>query len=207
MDAPTLHWYALKVFYNKVFDMEDLLGDMGIDSYIAVEKQPLKGEAYLLARKRIASLQAMGKSDRRYVQEGVQIFQRVPLVSSLMFFRAEVSALADVAAALKNSDDSYKGFIYKTADWKEFAVVPDAQMEAFRLVTSQGADGLEFFSDEDITRFREGHKVRVTDGPFKGAEGYIKRIRRDRRLLVSIEGIVAVATAHIPPEMLETVED
>ena len=207
MDEPILHWYALKVFFNKVFEMEDLLSCMGIESYIAVDKQRLKGEAHLLARKHIASLQVLGKTDNRYIQEGAVIFQRVPLVNSLMFFRAEESALPDVSAALKNDDESYKGFIYKRADWKDYAVVPDSQMEAFRLVTSQGADGLEFFSDEDITRFREGHKVRVTEGPFKGAEGYIKRIRRDRRLLVSIEGIVAVATSFIEPRFLETVAD
>ena len=47
--------------------------------------------------------------------------------------------------------------------------------------------------------------VRVTEGPFRGAEGYVKRIRRDRRLLVSIEGIVAVATAFIEPQFLEEI--
>ena len=31
-------------------------------------------------------------------------------------------------------------------------------------------------------------------GPFKGAEGYIKRIRGNRRLVVALEGIIAVAT-------------
>ena len=45
----------------------------------------------------------------------------------------------------------------------------------------------------------------MKEGPLKGAEGYIKRIRRDRRLLVAIEGFVAVATSFIPPELLEKV--
>lgn len=40
--------------------------------------------------------------------------------------------------------------------------------------------------------------MRVTEGPFKGAEGYIKRIKGNRRLIVSIEGVVAVATTYIP---------
>ena len=33
MEENTLHWYALKVFYNKVFEMEDLLWAMGIETY------------------------------------------------------------------------------------------------------------------------------------------------------------------------------
>jgi transcription antitermination factor NusG len=66
---------------------------------------------------------------------------------------------------------------------------------------------LEFFSDEDMTRYKTGDKVRVLEGPLKGAEGYIKRIRKDRRLLVSIEGFIAVATSFIPPQFLAKAED
>ena len=49
--------------------------------------------------------------------------------------------------------------------------------------------------------------MRVLEGPLKGAEGYIKRIRKDRRLLVAIEGFIAVATTFIPPQFLEKVPD
>jgi transcription antitermination factor NusG len=51
--------------------------------------------------------------------------------------------------------------------------------------------------------YRSGDKVRVTGGPFKGAEGYIKRIRGNRRLVVALEGIIAVATTYIPGRFLE----
>jgi len=78
-------------------------------------------------------------------------------------------------------------------------------MEQFRLVVESGASGLEFFADDDFTRYQQGSRVRVVSGPMKGAEGYIKRIRRDRRLLVCIEGIIAVATSYIPPEQLEII--
>ena len=49
--------------------------------------------------------------------------------------------------------------------------------------------------------------MRVVEGPLKGAEGYIKRIQKNRRLLVAIEGIVAVATSYIPPQFMETVKE
>jgi ribosomal protein L24 len=51
-----------------------------------------------------------------------------------------------------------------------------------------------------------GDRVVVTGGPFKGAEGHIKRIKRDRRLVVTIPGIVAVATAYIHPDLLKKVD-
>ena len=207
MEETTLHWYALKVFYNKVFEMEDQLQAMGIATFLAVDKVLLKGAEHLIARRHIATLQAQGKRDRRYVEEGALIYQRRPMVSSLLFFRADEGGLHAVESILKDANDNAKGFIYKTADWKQYAIVPDSQMEIFRLVTAKGSEGLDFFSSDDITRFKEGRKVRVKEGPFKGAEGYVKRIRRDRRLLVSIEGIVAVATAFIDPQLLETVQE
>ena len=97
--------------------------------------------------------------------------------------------------------------IYYNAERTGAAVIPERQMAIFRMVASSGADGLEFFSDESITRYRQGDRVRVKEGPLKGAEGYIKRIRKDRRLLVAIEGFVAVATSYIPPQFLETVPE
>jgi transcription antitermination factor NusG len=92
-------------------------------------------------------------------------------------------------------------------DNKRPCVIPDKQMGMFQMVCSSGADGLEFFADDDMTRYRSGDRVRVLEGPLKGAEGYIKRIRKDRRLLVAIEGFIAVATSFIPPQFLAKVTD
>jgi len=84
-------------------------------------------------------------------------------------------------------------------------VVPDKEMDLFIKVTNAGDSGLEIV-DIDYTKLVTGQKVRVIAGPFEGAEGYIKRIRKDQRLIVSIEGIVAVATSYIPRAMLEPIE-
>ena len=208
MEEPKLFWYALKVFNNKVFDMEALFKGIGLESYIAVDKVLLKGEAHLQARRHIANLKAQGQVDTRYIQEGALIFQRKPIVNSLIFVRAEENDLPLVEAALKKEDGfSNKGFIYKNAVRKEYAAIPENQMMSFRLVTAKGSEGLGFYSDDEHTHYKEGGRVRVTEGPFKGAEGYIKRIKRDRRLLVNIEGIVAVVTSYIDPQYLEIVKE
>lgn len=208
MEEPKLFWYALKVFYNKVFDMEALLNGMGLETYIAVDKVLLKGEAHLLARRHLASLTASGQKDTRYIQEGALIYQRTPIITSLIFVRAEETDLPSLEKALKEEgSNNTKGFIYKNALRKEYARIPDNQMTAFRLVTARGSEGLEFHSEDSFTRYREGTRVRVTEGPFKGAEGYIKRIKRDRRLLVNVEGIVAVVASYIEPQYLEIVKE
>ncbi len=82
--------------------------------------------------------------------------------------------------------------------------IPEREMNNFILVTS--------VSDEIINLgtvtpdFLVGQKVRVKGGLFLGAEGVIKRIKGDRRLIVSIDGVTAVATCFIRPELLEPVE-
>lgn len=208
MEESALQWYAVKVFFNKVFDMESALTAQGYATYLAVDHVLLKGEAHTQARRHIASLKADGKTDTRYIEEGPAIFQRIPMVSSLLFVRAGEKEITALDESFKDATGGTKGFIYKKRDSEgRFVceVIPDCQMEAFRLITSHGSEGLEFFSADDISRFATGCKVRVTDGPFKGAVGYVKRIKRNRRLLVAIEGIVAVVSAYIDPRLLEAI--
>ena len=201
MDEIKQNWYALKVFYGKVFEIEALLADMDLETYVPVRKDLLKGEEHMRAMRRLATPDDR-RRDNQFIQAGPLIYKRVPVVSSLLFVRAPKDRLKDIEDCVKE-----KGFVYKTADRKTEAVIPDKQMAMFQLVCSSGAEGLEFFADDDLTRYKAGDKVRVLEGPLKGAEGYIKRIRKDRRLLVSIEGFIAVATSFIPPQFLEKVPD
>jgi transcription antitermination factor NusG len=201
MDEIKRNWYALKVFYGKVFEIEALLTDMDLETYIPVRKDLLKGEDHMRAVRRLATPDDR-RHDNQFIQMGPLIYKRVPVVSSLLFVRAPKDRLKEVEDSVKE-----KGFVYRTADRKNEAVIPDKQMAMFQLVCSSGAEGLEFFADEDMTRYKAGDRVRVLEGPLKGTEGYIKRIRKDRRLLVSIEGFIAVATSFIPPQFLEKVPD
>lgn len=197
-------WYAVKVFYNKVFRMEDILSDRNIETYLPVQKVQLKGQAHLLAARKLARTDDYHRGDARYIQEGPVIYERRPLITSLIFLKASPEEIVQVSARLKDEQimGHALGFVYKTADWKEYASIPDRQMESFRLVVESGQSGLEFYSADEFV-LREGDKVKVLDGPFAGAEGYIKRIRKNRRLLVCIEGVIAVATSYIPEKYLE----
>ena len=201
MEESKLNWYALKVFYGKVFEIEARLMDMGLETYIPVRKEQLKGEEHIRIARRLATPDDR-RRDNQFEQVGPLIYRRVPAVSSLLFVRTPTDRIKEIEDSVKE-----KGFVYKTADRKTSAVIPDKQMAMFQLVCSSGAEGLEFFADDDLTRYKAGDKVRVLEGPLKGAEGYIKRIRKDRRLLVSIEGFIAVATSFIPPQFLEKVPD
>ena len=196
------NWYALKVFFNKVFEAEAGLEEMGIETYFPVNLKEVKGDEFFRIKKRLSTPDS-SRNDNKFICEGPRIFKRAPVVNSLVFFRTEPKNVSAVSEMIRG-----RGFVYMNAERQKPAIIPDRQMEMFRMVSSSGADGLEFFSEKSIVSYAKGDRVRVTmDGPLKGAEGYIKRIKKDRRLLVAIEGFIAVATAHIPPEYLEKVQE
>ena len=82
--------------------------------------------------------------------------------------------------------------------------IPDREMNIFMLVTSSGEKGMEYLG-ADSTKFCRGERVRVIDGKFKGAEGYICRIKKNSRLVVAIQGVCAVATSYIPQSFIQKI--
>ena len=175
------NWYALKVFYNKVLALRDSLTGEGVETY--------------------CPLGADGK----------------PLVSSLLFVRCPEAQLTSLHREA-NDRDGVKFAIYtrketrpspldsKTQEMNVPAPIPEDEMRAFILVTSAGPDTFEVLGD-DLPKYHTGQKVRVTEGPFAGSEGYVKRIKKDRRLVITVTGIVAVATVHINPAYLQPITE
>lgn len=155
-----LHWYALKVYYNRV--------------------QPLIADCH---------------------EAGLEFFAPVEVISSLLFVRCSEEEIVRFAESQRG-----RAWIYHTSDGSHMAVVPDREMEIFRFVVTAGHQGLELLGD-DRPEYHLGDRVVVTEGPFKGAEGHIRRIKKDRRLVVTIPGVVAVATAFIHPSMLKKIDE
>ena len=172
-----LHWYALKVFFNKVFEVEEIVSSSGVESYIPCETVVVE-------------------------RGGVKKQVRRTLVSSLMFVRSTQSYVLSLQSVLSGRVMLYT---YLDGDGrKRPSVIPDREMAMFRLVASSGEEGLEYFGDTS-SLFTVGERVRVTGGPFEGAEGIVRRIKGRRRLVVSITGVCAVATSFIPGCFLEKI--
>ena len=133
-------------------------------------------------------------------ERGVEFFAPADVIGSLLFVRCREAELGQMA-------EEHRGqvWVYRNAAGTQAAVIPDREMEVFRFVVTAGREGLELLGD-DRPEYHEGDRVVVTGGPFKGAEGHIRRIKRDRRLVVSIRGVVAVATTYIHPSLLRKVE-
>lgn len=169
-----MHWFALKVFYNKVFEIEEALKKDDVESYIPCEEVKVeRGGVYKTVRK--------------------------PIVNSLMFFRTTPQNALNIQKQFMGKVILYT----KREDFKIIPhAIPDREMQIFMLVSSSGEKGMEYF-DADNPKFYRGQHVRVIDGKFKGAEGYICRIKKNSRLVVAIQGVCAIATTYIPQCFLQ----
>lgn len=129
--------------------------------------------------------------------EGKRNVMRQPLVNSLMFFRGTADDVAVVRHEL-----NAKAMIYHTPGKpREASPISDSEMEIFRLVTDNMDVPLKYLG-ADTEKYTVGERVRVIAGPLEGAVGHVCRIRGDRRLVVSIAGVCAVATTYIPANLL-----
>ena len=173
------HWYALKVFGSKALELRAELTRAGMESYYPVQPD---GKPY------VSSLLFARCSEQEIVR----------LHSDPAWGRCFSIYMHSERRRRLYSDECVEQLVPAPIDEKEMAV--------FILVTSASPDSYEILGP-DGPRYHCGQLVRVLSGPFEGIVGRVKRIRKDRRLVVTITGVVAVATVRIDPRLLENVED
>lgn len=83
--------------------------------------------------------------------------------------------------------------------------VPDNQMDSFIAVAGHPEEQVIYLAAE-AKSLKKGDLVRVTGGLFRGAEGYFIRLKGDRRVVVNIPGVAAVATTFVHPSLIEKIK-
>ena len=126
---------------------------------------------------------------------GCQVFVQT-LVPSLLF----IKSTDEFMQKLRRSHYDNVAVYYKPGT-NEPAVIPEKEMNMFIFIVSTGCETLEAIDEKLI----KGDKVRVTEGAFKGSEGYVVRVHGTKRFVVILEGIVAMSTTYIPRTHLEKV--
>ena len=117
----------------------------------------------------------------------------VPAVSNLIFVYTTRETL-DLYIRSFGEDRPVNYYWDRTANRP--LTVPDKDMENFIAVASTLDKDLIYLT-EISDKLREGQKVIVKEGPFKGVEGKVVRIRKSRRIMVEIPGMLAVASTYV----------
>ena len=135
------------------------------------------------------------------VKDGRRICKFVPAVHNLVFIRStrkRIDTLKDKAGM--NIPIRY----IMNREHHLPVIVPDYRI--FILVACTYEESVIYVEPAELQLVR-GQKVRVMGGVFEGAVGEFVRIRRDRRVVVNIEGVMAVATTFIHSSLVEPITD
>ena len=84
--------------------------------------------------------------------------------------------------------------------------VPESQMQQFIAICKANNENITYLRPEEID-IKKGSRVRVHGGAFDGTEGYFVKIqgKRNRRVVMLIEGITAVALTEISTDFIEVI--
>jgi hypothetical protein len=178
MESEEIRWFALRAFWNKTQALMSEARAAGWQTYYAIKTQDSLGSGSLE-------------------------YKDIPLVPALFFVRCPLQWLQDFKQ--KHYSQLY---IYTDVPGGKPAPIRDAEMDMFILVTSRqnNSNDVEYLG-EPRPKYVQGDLVRVTEGLYKGAQGHVVRIRKDRKLVVAITGVAVVAISHIPMCYLEKVEN
>lgn len=171
-----MHWYAVRVTYSRELFFKDFLDAEGIESYI-----PMRYEYVVRKERRLRKL--------------------VPAVHNLVFVRSTRERMDEI----KNRPGMNIPVRYiMDRETRRPIVIPDSQMRSFIAVSGTYDQAVLYLEPTELN-LSQGTRVRITGGIFEGVEGVFVRVRHDRRVVVNIEGVMAVATTFVHASLVEEI--
>ena len=138
---------------------------------------------------------------RREERGGVMVKRLVPSVHNLIFINMKPSEMTEY----KKTTALPIRYIMNRESHKPITV-PDREMENFIKVAGTYDEKLVYLQTEPGD-FVKGERVRIIGGDFAGAEGIFVRVKGDRRVLINVQGVVAVATTYVHPSLIEKITE
>ena len=179
MEQNIEQWYAMRVTYQRELIAKRFLDDRNIESFVPVrQERRLVGGRYCLKPR--------------------------ALLHNYIFIHSTREEIDN----LKQYHLPYLRYVMHTQNGeRQIMVVPQEQMRSFVIVAGSDDERVMFLPSES-SEFAKGERVRVLAGPFAGAEGVLTKVAgvRDRRVVVKIEGVAAVAAPTLPAELVERIE-
>lgn len=177
LPSENMQWFAMRATYRRGMQIKELLDRKGISNFI-----PMRYEVH--------------------IKNGRKKRELVPVISDLIFVHAFQSELQEVKFKLP-----YLQYMIDIRNGRKI-IVPDEQMRQFIAVAGTYDEHLIFFSPDEVN-LRKGAKVRIIGGDFEGYEGVFVKVKgaRDRRVIISLQGVIAMAMATLSPDLIEVMEE
>ena len=178
------HWFPMRITYHREMRIKALLDEMGIETFLPMHWEMV--ETKNGGKKRLL----------------------MPAIHNLIFVKSTQEFLTELK--MTREEFAPMRYIMKRSlvqgEKNEILHVPDQQMENFMRVASVQDDRVIFLENNDFIK-KIGQRVKVVDGYFSGVEGVVKRINKNKRIVVQLEGIAAVAIAFVPTNCVRQILD
>ena len=178
LDYKMPYWYVVRTEYNRELKLVKQLEEKNVEYFI-----PKKQEFVI------------EDEQKHYVE--------VPAIHNLVFIHSTRNFL-DEYQRRRAKDDVPIRYMFDLAT-RNPIIVRESDMHNFIRVTKLCNENILYLKD-NIDKFKSHPKVRVTAGRFEGIEGYVVRIRRDRKLVIQLHGIIAIAISGIHHSLLEIID-
>lgn len=176
-------WYPMRVTYGREVKVKEALDKLGIDNFLPMHYE----------------LVDPGDGNKRRLL--------VPAIHNLIFIydsREDITLLKTTRREFQPLRYITKHFAESVAD--NILTVPETQMRNFMRVASVQDDSVMFLDNSDYLN-RVGRHVLITEGYFAGVEGVVKRIKKNKHVVVQLEGLAAVAVTYVPASCLRALDD
>ena len=179
---PLPEWFPMRVTYCRELKMKAQLDKLSIENFVPMRYKLVNTHS--------------GRS-----------LKLMPAIHNLIFVRTTREGMTDLKMTCRELEPLRYMMrpVEGSKEKKEIIRVPDKQMENFMRVASVTDERVMFLKYDNYLE-KVGQHVRVTNGFFAGVEGVIKRIRNNKRVVVKINGVAAVAIANVPVEYLMPIE-
>ena len=167
-------WYVLRVSYSRELKIKVDLDQKGVRTFVPMMWKKVETE---------------GNVQKKLV----------PAIGNLCFVYWDKSS---IDAYISNYGENSPVHYYWDRTMNTPMTVSDKAMTDFIKVSSSLDEDLIYIT-QISDKLREGQRVKVKSGSFAGVEGKIVRIRKSRRIMVELPGMLAVASTYVNPENVE----
>ena len=181
-----LHWFPMRVTYSREVAAKEFLDTLGIECFIPMHYEYEEGK------------HPRHRKLKPAVNNLIFIHSTRGHITELKMTKKELTSLRYMMHPVLDKDHNLLRH--------EIMTVPNREMENFIRVASINDDRVFYVENLDFAG-KPGQRVRVTDGDFAGVEGTIKRIKKNRCVVVQIEGVAAVAIAFLPSAFLQPLDE
>lgn len=171
-------WFALRATYGRNMIVKQRLDDMGVESFVPMRNTTV-------------------------TQRGRRTHRLVPVIRDLIFVHTSAENMRQIKSRI-----DFLHYITRPEGGRNVPIiVPESQMSHFIAVAGTCDDKLIYLAPEQVN-LKAGQRVRIHGGSFDGQVGHFVKVAgaRSRRVVVAVEGIIAVARVVADIEQLEAID-